>query len=189
MCELMFVSSFIFRQKVGFLNSRLILGAKQQVVLIYRDFISWQECFRMAALYLLPPAPGHVGIPSSVVLMSERKLMFSIKDAVSWRERGWETSPADNKRKADEITVSTRSPMSKTQVLLAGLEGRRPSDNWREYSPDGTQITPSDRGQLQGIWTGWCRGRKIVDSASRKGIQSRMMQGLFTQLYIKTNKD
>lgn len=126
MCELTFVSSFIFRRKVGFLNSRLILGAKQQVVLIYRDFISWQECFRVAALYLLPPAPGHVGIPSSVVLMSERQLMFSIKDAVSWREKGWETSTAGNKRKADEITVSSRSPTSKAQVLLAGSEGRRP---------------------------------------------------------------
>lgn len=82
-CKLTFVSSFIFRRKVGFLNSRLILGAKQQVVLIYRDFISWQECFRMAALYLLPPAPGHVGIPSSVFLMSEHKLMFSIKPRCS----------------------------------------------------------------------------------------------------------
>lgn len=102
----------------------------------------------MVALYLLPPTPGHVGIPSSVVLMSEHKLMFSIKDAVSWRERGWETSAAGNKRKADEITVSTRSPTSKAQVLLAGLEGRRPSDKRRAYSPDGTQITPSDRGQL-----------------------------------------
>lgn len=35
-----FISSFIFSQKVGFLTSRPILGAKQQVVLIYRDFIS-----------------------------------------------------------------------------------------------------------------------------------------------------
>lgn len=175
-CKLTFVSSFIFRRKVGFLNSRLILGAKQQVVLIYRDFISWQECFRMAALYLLPPAPGHVGIPSSVFLMSEHKLMFSIKDAASWRQRGWETSTTGNKRKADEITVSSRSPTSKAQVLLAGLEGRRPND---KRSPDRTQITPSDRGQLQGIWTGWCRGRKIVDSAFRKVIQLRLMLGLF----------
>lgn len=63
----------------------------------------------MVAGYLLP-ALGHTGIPSSVVvLMSDRKLMFSIKDGASWTERGRETSAAGSKRNADEITASARS--------------------------------------------------------------------------------
>lgn len=79
--------------------------------------------------------------------------------------------------------MSSRSPTSKAQVLLAGLEGRRPSEKWGEFSSERTQIMPSDRGQLQGIWTGWCRGRKIVDSVFRKVIQPRLMQSLFKSSY------
>lgn len=104
----------------------------------------------MASLYFLPPAPGHVGIPSSVVFMSEHKLMFSIKDAVSWRERDWETSPAGNKRKADEIS-EYQEYYVKGSGFVGWFRGTKASDKRREYSPDGTQIALSDRGQLQGI--------------------------------------
>lgn len=63
----------------------LFLGAKQQVVLIYRDFITRKECFQNACLLLTTPPPQgkHACSSCSVVLMKDYLLMFSIKSRVS----------------------------------------------------------------------------------------------------------
>lgn len=76
------MSSVLFSAEELNSSPDLFLGAKQQVVLIYEDFITRKECFRMSASYLQPP-PGHACSPCSVVLMKDYSLMFSIKNRVS----------------------------------------------------------------------------------------------------------
>lgn len=67
----------------------LFLGAKQQVVLIYGDFITRKECFQNAGPLLTTPSRAcmHACSSCSVVLMKDYSLMFSIKSGVSWRRR------------------------------------------------------------------------------------------------------
>lgn len=101
------MSSVLFSAEELNSSPDLFLGAKQQVVLIYEDFITRKECFRMSASYLQPP-PGHACSPCSVVLMKDYSLMFSIKNRVSL-EKG-------ERREGEEKKVNNRVTKKETKT-------------------------------------------------------------------------
>lgn len=74
---------------------------KQQVALIYSYFITRKECFRIAARNLLPPASGHVCIPSAVLVLTRDQLVLVFN-------KGGSESEGKRKKLQRQVTTGTR---------------------------------------------------------------------------------
>ena len=84
------LSTVLFSAEKSHSLPDLFLGAEQQVVLIYGDFITREECFQNAC-YLQPP-PGHACMQLVFCRPNERLLahVFNKAQSESAEERGRE---------------------------------------------------------------------------------------------------